>query len=137
MKFDIVTPEKILISEQADMVVVPGVEGDLGIMQDHAPLISAVRPGVVAIYQGDKIIQSVFVSGGFAEVGKQGLSVLADDAMRIDEINLGEVTEKLKDAKEKLDRLAGAADSPEHQQDRQQTEKQLRILSAMVEAVNS
>ena len=66
--FDLVSPEKLLLSEDVEMVVVPGAEGDFGVLIGHAPLISSLRPGVINTYTGKKVEKRIFVAGGFAEV---------------------------------------------------------------------
>ena len=66
--FELVAPERLLASIEADMVVIPGAEGDFGVLPDHAPLMSLLRPGVIAVYQGDRVDRRLFVDGGFAEV---------------------------------------------------------------------
>ena len=68
LQFELVSPERLVLSQPAEMVVVPGAEGDFGAMPRHAPLISAVRPGVIDVYQGGAITSRIFVAGGFAEV---------------------------------------------------------------------
>jgi len=83
VQFELVSPERILLSEAVDMVVIPGTEGYFGVLPGHAPLISSVRPGVIDVYEGDKIAERIFVAGGFAEVTELRCTVLADEAMDI------------------------------------------------------
>ena len=81
LHFELVTPEKLVHSEDVHMVVVPGVEGDFGVMAGHAPYMSTLRDGELAVYRtagGDP--ERIPVSGGFAEVGERGLTVLAESA---------------------------------------------------------
>lgn len=66
--FTLVSPEKVLFNQEVSMVVVPGLEGDIGILPQHAPLLTLLRPGVVTVYEGSKILVRIFVDGGFAEV---------------------------------------------------------------------
>ena len=68
VSFELVSPEKLLVSQPVEMVVVPGEEGDFGVLPRHAPMISKVRPGLIQIYQGGQVQESIFVAGGFAEV---------------------------------------------------------------------
>jgi F-type H+-transporting ATPase subunit epsilon len=77
----LVSPEKLLLSEAVSMVVVPGTEGNFGVLPGHALFISTVRPGVVDVYQDGKISERIFVSGGFAEVTPERCTVLADEAV--------------------------------------------------------
>lgn len=81
LHFELVTPEKLLRSEEVAMVVVPGSEGDFGVMEGHAPYMSTLRDGEIAIYRvwpGEA--EKVAVQGGFAEVSEKGLTVLAENA---------------------------------------------------------
>ena len=81
LHFELVTPEKLLRSEQVYMVVVPGTEGDFGVLAGHAPFMSVVRSGELAIYTGPNAISArIHVEGGFAEVNEKGLTVLAEQA---------------------------------------------------------
>ncbi len=66
IEFELVTPERLAFSEPVEMVVVPGDEGDFGVLPGHAPMISTVRPGVITIYEGGAVRQRIFVAGGFA-----------------------------------------------------------------------
>src|SRR5690606_37010340 len=84
--FELVTPERLLISGQADEVTVPGVEGELTVMAQHAPFITALRPGIVAVKTGGAT-QRLYVRGGFAEVNPDGLTILADYAIAAEELN--------------------------------------------------
>ncbi len=81
VQFELVSPEKLLLSEAVDMVVVPGSEGNFGVLAGHSLLISTVRPGVIDVYEGSEISERIFVSGGFAEVTAERCTVLADEAV--------------------------------------------------------
>ncbi len=88
LQFELVSPERLLISREVGMVVVPGAEGDFGVLPDHAPLISTVRPGVIDVYDdGVAISDRIFVSGGFAEVTGERCTVLAEQATPVGEID--------------------------------------------------
>ena len=81
LHFELVTPEKLLRSEDVYMVVVPGTEGDFGVLAGHAPVMSVVRPGELAIYSNANTVTArIRVEGGFAEVNERGLTVLAEQA---------------------------------------------------------
>ena len=84
--FELVSPEKIAFSGDVDQVDVPGTEGDFGVLAGHAPLISLLRPGIMTVYSGGEQTQ-VVVLGGLAEVGPDGLTVLADVATSIEDID--------------------------------------------------
>ncbi|WP_109809258.1 ATP synthase F1 subunit epsilon [Sphingosinithalassobacter portus] len=79
LHFELVTPEKLVRSEEVYMVVVPGTEGDFGVLQGHAPFMSTIRDGSIAIYKADKSEpETLAIRGGFAEVNEKGLTVLAE-----------------------------------------------------------
>jgi F-type H+-transporting ATPase subunit epsilon len=81
VQFELVTPERLLVSTEVEMVVVPGSEGNFGVLPGHAPFISTIRPGTVDIYEGRTITERFFVVGGIAEVTPERCTVLADAAM--------------------------------------------------------
>lgn len=101
--FDLVSPEKLLLSEDVEMVVVPGDEGDFGVLIGHAPLISALRPGVIDTYTGDKVEKRIFVAGGFAEVTGERCTVLAEEAMPVEDIDQAEAEARIASAREALE----------------------------------
>jgi F-type H+-transporting ATPase subunit epsilon len=84
--FELVSPDKISFSGEVDQVDVPGAEGDFGVLAGHAPLISLIRPGMLKIWAGGSTTEMV-VLGGFAEVGPDGLTVLADVATSIEDLD--------------------------------------------------
>lgn len=96
VQFDLVSPERLLMSEHAEMVVVPGAEGDFGVLIGHAPFISAVRPGIIEVHDGNAAPRRIFVAGGFAEVTPERLTVLAEEAMPIDRLDRGEIETSLR-----------------------------------------
>ena len=103
VQFELVSPEKLLLSEEVDMVVVPGSEGDFGVLPRHAPLISTVRPGVIAVHQGGEVTDRVFVAGGFAEVTPERCTVLAEEAMPVAELDRAAAEQSLQNAREDLE----------------------------------
>jgi F-type H+-transporting ATPase subunit epsilon len=98
--FDLVSPERILFSGQVSQVDVPGAEGDFGVLANHAPLVSTVRPGILVIFneRGEKL--PVVINGGFAEVSPAGLTVLADMAVPRDEFDIAVLAGEIKDTEE-------------------------------------
>ncbi|MGQ0676610.1 MAG: F0F1 ATP synthase subunit epsilon [Rhodospirillales bacterium] len=102
VEFELVSPERLLLSRPVDLVVVPGEEGDFGVMPGHAPLISAVRPGVIEVYEGDRVTDRIFVAGGFAEVTAERCTVLAETAAPVGEIDRARVEQELKDLADDL-----------------------------------
>ena len=110
VKFELVSPERILASEDVDMVVVPGTEGNFGVLPGHAPFISSIRPGTIDIYTGREIAERIFVAGGFAEVTNKRCTVLADDAVRVTALDRSQVEAELEQRKAELDLVQGMAD---------------------------
>src|SRR5229473_5213872 len=80
VQFELVTPECLILSSEVEMVVVPGSEGNFGVLPGHAPLISTLRPGTIDIYEGRAVTERIFVVGGIAEVTPERCTVLADEA---------------------------------------------------------
>lgn len=128
VSFELASPEALLVSEAVDMVVVPGAEGDFGVLPGHAPFISTVRAGVIDVYEGDKINQRIFVADGFAEVNEQGCIVLSSEAYPVDDLDRGEVQERLKAAQ---DEVADADSDAE----RDKAEAEIAICEAMLVAI--
>lgn len=87
IKLEIVTPEKMALSESVEMVTIPTASGEVGILPNHAPLISALQAGILS-YTKNGLVNKLVVSGGFVEVGVNTVSVLADVAETVDEINV-------------------------------------------------
>jgi F-type H+-transporting ATPase subunit epsilon len=81
VQFELVTPERLMHSTEVEMVVVPGTEGNFGVLPGHAPLISTIRPGNIEIYENRTIIERIFVVSGIAEVTPERCTVLAEQAM--------------------------------------------------------
>ena len=101
IEFELVSPAKLLVSEPVEMVVVPGAEGDIGVLPGHSPLIATVRPGIIDIHDGGKVRDRIFVGGGFAEVSAERCTVLAEEATLVDEIDRAAAEARLTEAKEK------------------------------------
>ena len=102
VQFELVAPERLLVSEPVDMVVVPGSEGDFGVLPGHAPLISTVRPGVIETYSGKAVKDRIFVAGGFAEVPRERCTVLAEEALPLAEIDRAAVAAAARTLREGL-----------------------------------
>ncbi|HVC56646.1 MAG TPA: ATP synthase F1 subunit epsilon [Stellaceae bacterium] len=112
--FELVTPERLLVSREVEMVVVPGTEGNFGVLPGHAPFISTIRPGTIDIYEGRTIVEQIFVVGGIAEVTPDHCTVLADEAMAPDSLDrnaldaeLTEVEGNLPSLREQVTRAQG------------------------------
>ena len=102
VEFELVTPERLAISRGVDMVVVPGAEGDFGVLPRHTPMISNLRPGVASVHEGGRVTERLFVAGGFAEVTPARCTVLADQAMPVEQLDRAAAEQRLKDAREDL-----------------------------------
>lgn len=101
--FDLVSPERLLRSSNVHMVVVPGAEGDFGVLAHHAPFMSTLRPGSVDVYDSEGgTPERLFVSGGFAEIADNRLTILAEDAVSLADVNIDDVRKQLADAREDL-----------------------------------
>ena len=124
VQLELVTPSKLLLEAETDMVVVPGGDGDFGVLPGHAPLLSTLRPGTMAVYEGDKVSERVFVAGGFAEVDDNRCVVLAEEAVPVAEITAEMAAERLKEAQEKV----AAAETDREKED---AERGLKIAEAM------
>lgn len=106
--FELVSPERILLAVEAEMVVVPGQEGDFAVLAGHQPTISALRPGSIDVYEaGDRISSRIFVAGGLAEVSLDRLTVLAEAAERFESVDRGSLNQRIADASEAVE-AAGA-----------------------------
>ncbi|MBI5322938.1 F0F1 ATP synthase subunit epsilon [Bradyrhizobium sp.] len=99
--FDLVSPEKFAFSGEVDQVDIPGVEGDFGVLAGHAPVIAAVRPGIITVFVDGKR-EKIIVTGGLAEVSETGLTVLADVARSLDELDHAKLADVIAEMEAKL-----------------------------------
>lgn len=109
-KFELVTPERMVLSEEANQVVVPGIEGAFTVLPGHAPVISALRPGVVDATLGDTRRFRVFVKGGFAEIESDRVTVLAERALNVEDMDASVVSRELETAEADLAAATSDAD---------------------------
>jgi F-type H+-transporting ATPase subunit epsilon len=105
--FELVSPDKVLFSGEVDQVDVPGSEGDFGVLAGHAPLIALIRPGIMTVYAGGEQTKLV-VLGGFAEVGPDGLTVLADVATALDDLDRGALQAQIADMETRVKDMQGS-----------------------------
>jgi len=103
MNFELVSPERLLLSTEVDSVVIPGAEGDFGVLPGHSRLISTIRPGVITVFQGGRAADRIFVEGGFAEVTPVGCTVLAEHATPVADISREQAAQAVQDAKEDIE----------------------------------
>ena len=129
VEFELVSPAKLLVSEPVEMVVVPGEDGDFGVLPGHAPVISLVRPGVIDIHEDGRVSRRIFVAGGFAEVTPERCTVLAEEAQPVEDIDAALAGERLAAART-------AVDNPEDDDERAQRAglRELRAAEALVAA---
>lgn len=100
--FELVSPERLLFAGEVEAVVVPGSEGEFTVMRDHAPFMSTMKPGVVEVVETDSKKQRLFVRGGFADVSAQGLTILAEQAIPVEELNIAHIEAEIQYAEEDL-----------------------------------
>ena len=95
---EIVSPEKLLLSRDVEMVVIPASEGEMGVLPNHAPMIVLLRGGTIAIHEGGRVTDKLYVSGGFAEITPERCTVLADEAVPTGELSRAEGERRLSEA---------------------------------------
>jgi F-type H+-transporting ATPase subunit epsilon len=100
--FDLVSPERLLLSEDAEMVTIPGAEGEMGVMAGHMPLVSTLKPGIVDVKIVHGQHDKYFVSGGFAEVTAAKITVLAEEAIPLTHLNEETLRQRIIDAEEDI-----------------------------------
>ena len=100
--FDLVSPERMLLSDDVEMVTLPGTEGYFGVLAGHAPLISTLRPGLIDVKGGSEGDMRLFVRGGFAEVDPDKVVVLAEEAIPLGEFDLAALDSRITDTEEDL-----------------------------------
>ena len=123
ISFDLVSPEHLIFNEEVGMIIVPGKDGDFGVLPGHSKLMSSLRPGRIMIYSEDKnLLKSFFVSGGFAEVNPEKCIILAESVDDISVLDKSIIQKSIEDL-EKLDDT--------------KSKEQLLIANAKLDAVNS
>ena len=130
VSFELVSPERLLLSVEADMVVVPGGEGDFGVLPKHAPLVSSVKTGVITVHDAGQVTERIFVAGGFAEVTPERCTVLAERAIAVADIDRAQIEAELAAAREEL---VDAANDEE----RITAERQVAVAEAILAAAGS
>jgi F-type H+-transporting ATPase subunit epsilon len=141
VQFELVSPERLIVSAEVEMVVVPGTEGNFGVLPGHSPLISTIRPGTIDIYQGGAITERIFVVGGIAEVTPERCTVLADEAMAPDALDRAASEAELQTAEADLPSLRehlGRATGPERDRlaaELRHLERQQSVARAKLQAL--
>ena len=142
VQFELVTPERLLLSEMVEMVVVPGTEGNFGVLPGHAPLISSIRPGMIDVYEGQTITRRIFVVSGIAEVTPERCTVLADEALPPEELDragieteLQTIEGNLPSLREQIGRASGT-DREALLVELRRLERQQNVLQAKLQALS-
>jgi F-type H+-transporting ATPase subunit epsilon len=107
--FELVAPERLLLSEQVTSVVVPGMDGQFTVLSKHAPLMTTLKAGVVDVALASGTTKHIFVRGGFADVSEKGFTILAEQAMPLDELKTDVLAAQIKDAEEDVADASGEA----------------------------
>lgn len=123
LQFSLVSPEKVLLDQPVSMVVIPGLEGDIGVLPGHAPLLTLLRPGVVTVYEEEKILVKIFVNGGFSEVTPDKCVALVPEGTPLEALEKGALEIEIKNLLEDM------ADS-KTEKERKGTEQSLNIAQA-------
>ena len=105
---EIVSPERLLLSRSADMVVIPAAEGDMGVLEGHTPMIVTLQGGTISVYEGETIAEQLFVVGGFAEVTGERCTVLANEALPVAELSRDDAERRLQEAEAEYQQLQGS-----------------------------
>ena len=127
--FELVSPDRLLVSEAVDMVVIPGTEGDFGVLHGHQPLVAMVRPGILEIENEGTPNRRIYVTGGFAEVTNDRCAVLTEDAVAVEDLKRADLEQRIKNAEEALE--AATSDN-----DRYLIEAQLSTLRDIAQAAS-
>ena len=142
LQFELVTPERLLLSEMVEMVVVPGTEGNFGVLPGHAPLISTIRPGMIEIYHGQTVTRRIFIVSGIAEVTPERCTVLADEAVSPDTLDRGSIESDLQTVEGNLpslrERVARAAADTDRERlliELHRLEREQAVLQAKLQAL--
>ena len=127
--FELVSPDQLLMSVEADAVAMPGMEGDFGVLPGHAPFISALRAGIITVEGSSEGVGQVYIDGGFAEVVADRLTVLAEEAVAVDDMDRADIEQRIQEAN---DQLGEAKDGEE----RRLAESKVSILQEILVSTN-
>ena len=123
ISFDLVSPEKLIFNDEVGMIIVPGKDGDFGVLPGHSKVMSSLRPGRVMVYSEDKnLLKAFFVSGGFAEVNPEKCIVLAESVDELHSLEKSAIEKEIQDLES---------------QDSENAEEQLSIVKAKLESLSS
>ena len=121
--FDLVSPENLIFNDEAGMIIVPGKDGDLGVLPGHSKVMSSLRPGRVMVYSEDKnLLKAFFVSGGFAEINPEKCIVLAESVVELNTLDKSLIEKEIQDLEK---------------EDNNKSEDKLLVAKAKLEAINA
>ncbi|WP_309084176.1 F0F1 ATP synthase subunit epsilon [Chelativorans sp.] len=107
--FELVSPERLLVSEEVEQVVIPGTEGEMTVMADHAPVMTSVKPGVITVVRAGGASERFVVFGGFADITPEGCRLLAESATRVADLSREELTRRIEHARRELEGIRDEA----------------------------
>ena len=123
ISFDLVSPENLIFNDEAGMIIVPGKDGDLGVLPGHSKVMSSLRPGRVMVYSEDKnLLKAFFVSGGFAEINPEKCIVLAESVVELNTLDKSSIEKEIQNLEN---------------EDEKKSEEKLLVAKAKLEAFNS
>ena len=123
ISFDLVSPENLIFNDEAGMIIVPGKDGDLGVLPGHSKVMSSLRPGRVMVYGEDKnLLKTFFVSGGFAEINPEKCIVLAESVVELNTLEKSLIEKEIQDLEK---------------EDNNKSEDKLLVAKAKLEAINA
>lgn len=131
-QLELVSPEKLLLSRAVEMAVLPATEGEMGVLPGHAPMIVALRGGIISVTEGGQVTDRLFVAGGFAEVTPDRCTVLADEATPVAQISRTDAEARIRQAEDAYNAAAG--DTPEKRDAAMATLLSARAMLAAAQA---
>ena len=129
IEFELISPEKLLVSEDLEMVVVPGTEGDFGVLPGHAPIVSSIRPGALEI-QDSNNTERFFLAGGIVEVLEDRVSILATEVFVQDDI-------QIENCESKISELTSGMQNMSSEEEKENSQIQIEKYQAMIDFKNS
>lgn len=126
LNFELVSPERRLAAGEADMVVIPGMEGDIGALPGHAPFLTTLRPGIIAVTGGDAAGE-YFVTGGFAEISGEGVVILAEETLLRGDLDREFIDARIASARAELEEI----DTDDHHQQRSASQRVNDLLTVL------
>lgn len=115
-KFELVSPERLLVSEDVEAVIIPGAEGEMTVLANHAPVMTTIKPGVVTVKPGGGADQRFVVFGGFADILPAGCTLLAEEAVAVEDINREDLARRIQEAREDVNDAKDDAEKTRAQQ---------------------